>query len=58
METVDKIDEFVHPKTQRQSQAYRITWRHMSRTLTDGEVDEMQFAVRDRIGEELSCEVR
>ena len=27
-------------------------------TLTDGEVDEMQFAVRDRIGEELSCEVR
>ena len=58
VETVDKIDEFVHPKTQRQSQAYRITWRHMSRTLTDGEVDEMQFAVRDRIGEELSCEVR
>jgi phenylalanyl-tRNA synthetase alpha chain len=58
VEAVEKIDEFIHPKTQRKSQAYRITWRHMSRTLTDAEVDKMQFEVRDRIGEELGCEVR
>ena len=50
VEAVEKIDEFIHPKTQRKSQAYRITWRHMSRTLTDAEVDKMQFEVRDRIG--------
>ena len=58
VETVEKIDEFTHPKTHRQSNAYRITWRHMSRTLTDAEVDKMQFEVRDRIRDELGCEVR
>lgn len=58
VETVEKIDEFTHPKTNRQSNAYRITWRHMSRTLTDAEVDKMQFEVRDRIGDKLGCEVR
>ena len=58
VEDVTLIDEFVHPKTNKKSHAYRITYRHMSRTLTDTEVDEMQAQVRVALGTELGCEVR
>jgi phenylalanyl-tRNA synthetase alpha chain len=58
VEDVRLIDEFQHPKTKKESQAYRITYRHMSRTLTDAEVDSMQLQVRENIRVELGCEVR
>ena len=58
VEDVRLIDEFQHPKTKKESQAYRITYRHMSRTLTDAEVDSMQLQVRENTRVELGCEVR
>ena len=38
-ETVELIDEFVHPKTQRKSLCFRINYRHMDRSLTNEEID-------------------
>merc|ERR1711953_263428 len=39
VEKVDLLDEFTHPKTQRVSKMFRVTWRDMSRTLTNEEVN-------------------
>ncbi|KAH7463236.1 Phenylalanine--tRNA ligase, chloroplastic/mitochondrial [Phytophthora ramorum] len=50
--------EFTHPKTQRQSKCYRITYRHMDRNLTNSEVDDIQEIVRATMVKELGVELR
>ncbi|CAH0480498.1 unnamed protein product [Peronospora belbahrii] len=58
VERVAVVDEFTHPKTQRQSKCYRITYRHMDRNLTNSEVDDIQAIVRGKIVKDLGVELR
>ena len=82
VEKVEKIDSFVHPKTGRHSQAFRVIYRDMSRwvqlyacciyawagilyqhlrccrSLTNEEVDEVQWRVRESLVNQLGVELR
>jgi hypothetical protein len=58
VEEVQLIDTFTHPKTQRTSHCYRITYRSMERSLTDEEINALQDAVRKGVAEELKVELR
>jgi len=58
VEKVELFDEFTHPKTGRSSQAWRITYRHMDRSLTNEEVDEIQVFIREDLSHKLRVELR
>jgi phenylalanyl-tRNA synthetase alpha chain len=58
VENVSLIDEFVHPKTKRTSQCYRINYQSMDRSLTNAEINELQEQVRARLVDEYGLELR
>lgn len=58
VESVSLLDEFTHPKTKRQSKAYRIVYRSMERTLTAEEVNNIQREVENGLRGELGVEIR
>lgn len=45
VENVELFDDFVHPKTKRKSKAYRITYRHMERSLTKSEANKIHSGI-------------
>jgi phenylalanyl-tRNA synthetase alpha chain len=58
VEKVELIDEFVHPKTKKTSNCFRVTYRSMDRSLTNKEVDDIHFQVRDNAVTDLKIEIR
>lgn len=58
IEHVELIDEFTHPKTSRTSHCYRLMYRSMDQSLTNEEVDVLQFKLRERLQGELGAELR
>lgn len=58
VERVELIDKFLNKKTGRTSHCYRITYRHMDRSLTNEEIDRIQEVVRETIANQLHVELR
>lgn len=58
VEQVELVDQFVHPKTDRESHCYRVTYRSMDRSLTNHEIDILQEDFREKIGKLLPVELR
>lgn len=57
-EQVTLIDRFTHPKTGRLSEAWRIVYRHMDRSLTNEEVDSLQWKLREQLPKVLDVTLR
>lgn len=58
VEKAELVDEFTHPKTNRTSKMFRVTWRDMTRTLTHEEVNRSHNQVLERIVRDLGVELR
>ncbi|OWF53551.1 phenylalanine--tRNA ligase, mitochondrial-like [Mizuhopecten yessoensis] len=58
VEQVHLIDSFFHPKKQRQSQTYRIVYRHMERPLTQNEVNILHEKISSKAVQTLDVDIR
>jgi phenylalanyl-tRNA synthetase alpha chain len=58
VEKVELIDQFRNEKLDKTSFCYRIVYRSMDRSLTNEEVDVLQNEIRDRMSDEMDCELR
>lgn len=58
IENVKVIDEFTNPKSGKRSLCYRVTYRSMDRSLTNEEIDGIQFALREKLAPSLGVELR
>lgn len=58
IEQVHKIDEFFHPKQKKWSYCFRIVYRHMERTLTQQEVNDIHKGIENAATEKLKVEIR
>ncbi|KAK1422171.1 hypothetical protein QVD17_25108 [Tagetes erecta] len=56
-EEVQLIDNFTNKKGMT-SHCYRITYRSMERSLTDEEINELQWNVRDQVQRQMNVELR
>ena len=57
-EDVTVVDQFTHPKTGRRSMCYRINYRSLERTLTNGETNDVHARVVEGLVQRLGVEIR
>lgn len=58
VESVELFDQFTNKKTGKTSHAYRINYRHMDRSLTNEEINEVQLIVREQLESKLKVTLR
>ena len=58
VENVSLVDEFTHPKTNKQSKCYRIVYQSNDKTLTNEEINEIQENIKVISIERLHVEIR
>jgi phenylalanyl-tRNA synthetase alpha chain len=58
VEEVKQFDAFTHPKTGRESRAYRIVYRSWDRTMTTAEANQLHEDVRESLVKDLGVELR
>ena len=58
VEQVKLVDNFKHPKTGKTSHCYRIVYRHMSKTLTQAEANEIHQEIERVAVEKLNVTIR
>ncbi|XP_022257670.1 probable phenylalanine--tRNA ligase, mitochondrial [Limulus polyphemus] len=58
IEQVTLVDVFTHPRTKRTSHCYRIVYRHMEKTLTQQEVNEIHTRIEEASRKKLHVEIR
>ena len=58
VEQVQLVDQFTHPKTQRSSHCYRIVYRHMSKTLTQAEANDIHKSIETAAVNSLNVTIR
>lgn len=58
VEEIKLFDEFVHPKTNRKSKAFTITYRSNDKGLTTEEAESIQNKIKSTSIEELGIEIR
>lgn len=58
VENVSLIDEFVHPKTNKKSQCYRINYQSMDRSLTNSEINGLQDRVVEKLSDQFPIKLR
>jgi len=58
VEHVELFDTFFHPKKKRMSHAYRITYRHMEKTFTQEEANEIHKVIEEKAANLLGVTIR
>ncbi|XP_022907279.2 probable phenylalanine--tRNA ligase, mitochondrial [Onthophagus taurus] len=58
IEQVSLIDEFKHPKSGKISHCYKITYRHMAKTLSQDEVNIIHKEIEKSASEQLNVKIR
>ncbi|EAS07559.1 phenylalanine-tRNA ligase (macronuclear) [Tetrahymena thermophila SB210] len=58
IEQVECVDTYENKKTGKTSKCFRINYRSLERTLTNQEIDTLQFSIRDEIKNKLGYELR